>query len=545
MPRVPTLSVPEVSRGTITDTRGFATETAFGANLGEAQANIGKEVARIGDTLGAQTLKLQQRVNQADADQATSDYVIAQAELDNEFRSREGKAQKDYLPQYVQATKQLREKFRNGLSNVDAQYLFDSETRKYMAYSVRNGAVSAATELKKYVSQSNTRLMDTAEQGVMAHPANDANFNDNLTIAKRAVNQEAANKHWTSEETQDREFKIESGLWKKRLEVLSDSDPQRTKELLEANKDKMLPTDYLQVENRINAGKHAAGSSAALKAYGIKQWVEADFQSIMQTGIGNDRLDEKMVEATLGKQAAIEFSKNRVYASSIFQATNGVATMTREQMQSVLTGMTPAPGGPDYDKELEAFNFVKKKYDGVLALRGTDPALAVAEDPAVKAATIAMGKDPNYLKPLMDARLSAQERAGVPPSRRTPITLSEATEISNPILSALPGKENVVIPEVIKATMQKYGDKWQQAFTFAMSAQGVPARLANPMAVALRRAGMTNINTPPPEVTNADQAVAPISGSNPVIAPPGLKKDEKVPLSKKIEERMGPLRARN
>lgn len=536
MPRVPTLSVPEVSRGTVADTRGFATETAFGANLGEARANIGKEVARVGDVLGAQVMKLQQRVNQADADQATSDYVIAQAELDNSFRSLEGKAQSQALPKYIQDTKALREKFRNGLSNQDAQYLFDSETRKYMAYSVRNGAVSAATELKKYTSAANTRLVDTAEQGAIAHPANDANFTDNLNLAKRAVRQEAEGRGWTPEETQDKEQKVESGFWKKRLEVLSDSDPQRAKELLEANKDKMLPTDYLQVENRINAGKHAAGSSAALKAYGIKELVESDFKSIMQTGIGNDTLDEKTVAATLGKEKAREFSLNRVYASSIFQATNGAPTMTQSEMQTVLNGMVPKPGSPDFDRETEAYTFVKKRYDDLLALRTTDPALAVSGDPSVKSATMAAAKDKLYMGPLLAARLSAQERAGIPPNMRSPITLQEAQELNQPIVTALPGQARQAIESSIKLAKDKYGDKWREAFDFAMRAQRISAATGEVVSTALRRAGGART---PDEKTRDDALIesdAAQSATDPLT--PKAVKTESVPMSKKILDKL-------
>jgi hypothetical protein len=155
----------------------------------------------------------------------------------------------------------------------------------------------------------------------------------------------------------------------------------------------------------------------------------------------------------------------------------------------------------------------------------------------------------------MTARLSAQEKAEIPLALRSPITLQEAQEISQPILTAPPGvATRNAIESTIKATKDKYGDKWEQAFDFAMRAQKVSAGVAESVATTLRRASIATtpdraVNNAIIETENATRAIAPImpslSDGSPVTIPQNFEPvpvrpvpTERVPMSKKILDKL-------
>lgn len=529
MPSVPYTGVPEVKPANEWDVRSYATPQAFGAGIGTAVSGVGKDVEKFGDVLAAHALKLQGLENQATADQAMSDYIIKQAELDSQHKTLEGKARADAYQSYVEKSQALREQYSATMPNKDTKRLFDSETRKYYAYSIRNEAGGVATELKKYRSSANQRLVSTAEQTIIGNPESDQVFEEAATLAKRGVRQEATERGWDETETENKVADTESSLLKKRLTTLAERNPDAAQELLEKNKDRLIPTDRNEVETSLAAGRNRAGTQAAFLGEETKKLVKTDINSMLATGKGVPGLNYNRVKARLGDVAAEQWKVGREDAEKIWWHTYDVDTLPEDRMQTQLRNLTPTPGSPDYDRQVRVFNAVKEKFDEKMTERRTDPAASVSGDPLVKdAETNFDKKDPDSWGVIIDARLGAQTKAGIPEDLQAPITVKEGAELMAPLLRALPGEERGVLDTIVKDARSKFGSNWEQAFEFAIKAQRLQVETQ-------RRA--TNALTRGSETENSTETIDHIV--EPEAKPPAPKPS----LSKKILETFPPTKA--
>lgn len=488
--------------------RGVSSD-AFGAQVGAAQQTLGKEIDRFGDMLAKHSLEMQKLQNQANADNRTSNYLIEQGKLDTEFRSKEGKAQADSLPEYIDRSKALRDQFSEGAENPEERRLFDSETRRYFAGSVRSAAFSSAAEMKKYITKANLRLGETAASTVLSNPS-DEGFSEAVALGKRAVTQEAANKGWTEEETKNKLDEMQSHLVNVRVGVLAEKDPEKAVELFEKSKGLLVPDDLREVETKLATAKQKAGTQAAILATGMKRAVESDINSIAASGKGVDGLRKEKVAAVLGKQVAEDWVDQRTDAYTVWWHTHDAATLPVSRMEKQLENLIPKPGSANFDRESAIYKQVYDKFATRLAQRQQDPAASVSDDPVVKAVDI------NDRGALVEARIAAQTRAGILPAQQSPITVSEALELTAPMTRMLPGSEPEIITGVAKRFKELYGDQWQQAFGFALKAQKLDAaKITTATAVMQRIVGEVAPSgaeqAPSPESTAAQKATEPLS----------------------------------
>lgn len=549
------VQVPRYDAPTVSPTGGLSVSVspdAFGAQVGKATEQLGGQVERASNVIATHALKMQELHNRAQADEAMANYVIQQSELDSKHRSLEGKARADNFQTYIEQSKALRERFAAGMGNQEARRMFDNETRRYFAYSVRNEAYGVGTELKKYNTRSNQLVVDTAQTQVMGSPDDDNVFEDAVRQTKRGVGQQAENHGWTPEERKIKEEEAMSNLVQARIAAAAQADPVKAQKLYEQNKDKLTPQDRITVENKILNGKQAAGSRAGVIGEQVEKTVKADLQSILETGTPVEGLTFDQVRAARGREYAVEWEQARVDAQIVWKNTHDLPNISLDEMTRRAEKLLPAPGTADYPRQQERFKLYQRMRQEQINLREKDPALAVSKDPAVKAVLSQFGNDPMAKQVLGDARIAAQKRAGISEGMLSPITNDEAQAMMpKPVL---PGTERQVYGKVIEQIKKDHGANWQAAVRTFARANNLKKADLETIGFLLRGSG----STPPPaeetrridwdeEVGAAEQAVQNLDD---VMTPsrsafsPGLFDTGPVPIKPTAPKKKEPLSKR-
>jgi hypothetical protein len=114
------------------------------------QAAFGKALDHAGTEIFGRAIALQNLVNDADAREASTNYMVQVADLHANFNARQGKDAINALPQFKKDLVELRQSIRGTLSNPMAQKLYDSESQGTMSRTMFSGAAHAATSAKQF-----------------------------------------------------------------------------------------------------------------------------------------------------------------------------------------------------------------------------------------------------------------------------------------------------------------------------------------------------------------------------------------------------------
>ena len=133
----------------------------------------------------------------------------------------------------------------------------------------------------------------------------------------------------------------------------------------------------------------------------------------------------------------------------------------------------------------------------MLKTRRDDPAGSIADDPAVKDALGQYDPQrPETFKPVAQARMAAQERAGLDEEYRSPITKQEALKLTAPLRTMLPGQERETLTQIGEKFQQMFGDDAETAFSYALRAHKVDAATSQIAARVMRKLNLGATPTP-------------------------------------------------
>lgn len=528
MPTVPQYNqynIPTVSPIDAPDIRSSVTAQAFGAGVGNAVAGIGKEIDQLGGVLSENAIKAKLLEIQADTDIATSAWSIDQSKLDEAYKLLEGKAALDGRDAYVKASQELREKYATSLRNPYARKQFDSDSRRFFSYSIRNSAAHAAQQGKKYTTDANVALMSTAIQNVTGAPTDPSLTADAEETAWKVARTEGISKGWTPEQVEAAASAGISQIWKTKMITLARTDPAGASKMLEENKQKLQPTDAIEVQAKIETGKQGRLSEGQMAIDSMTKLVESDIKSIEATGSGNSSLTRPMVKATLGAAAADKWQEAQNVGTQVYNESLRFTYMTPTQIQEQVKRWTPEAGSPSYAMQAARYQRIKEIGDQQIWLQATDPALSVGMDPNVKAAAPGSPE-------LFAARIAAQKRAGIkeiPPSEggigQSPITVDEAKELLIPLDRMLPGQEHQTMGAIISDAKRKYGEEyWRGAVDFAFKSVSVQKDSAERIRRTLTKAqqgASAGVETPEGAVAPLMPPAAPVAPARPSGAPSG------------------------
>lgn len=472
MPTVPRYDVPTATPQDIPDIRRDATAQTFGAGIGQAVAGVGQAIERGGDVLAQNALRMQTLANQAEADEGTFKWNIAQGELDSQQRALEGKARADAYPEYVRKTTELRQKFANSMSNPESQRLFNTETRRFAAYSLRNEAAGVGTALRQENTKANQNLLTMSTLSVQANPDNPAVYSEALGVAQRAARQESENLRESPDSAALRQQQVESELLTARIAALAGDKPIEASKLYEENKAKIFPQDRSRIESAINSGNQKIMGQGALVKHGIGVAMNSNLDALKATGIEIPSAPTReAIKATHGPVAADVYEDERINAQIYYENTKNLPIMTSAQMDAARRRLTPSPSS---SQENRRFQMITEAFDKRLELRKNDPALSVEDSAAIKdlLKKVDVGTEAGF-KQLMALRLSQQALAGIDPTMRSPGTNAEILPIIAPLDPAalLPGSEQQVFARVKKDLIKKFGPReedWKAAFNHGL-----------------------------------------------------------------------------
>jgi len=133
--------------------QGYEKVAAGQGKLATGQAAFGKALEGAGTEIFGRAIALQNLVNDADAREATTGYMMRVADLHAEFNARQGKDAIDALPKFKEDLVTIRKEIREGLQNPMAQKLYDSESQGTMSRTMFSGAAHAASAAKSYSIQ--------------------------------------------------------------------------------------------------------------------------------------------------------------------------------------------------------------------------------------------------------------------------------------------------------------------------------------------------------------------------------------------------------
>lgn len=280
-------------------------------------------------------------------------------------------------------------------------------------------------------------------------------------------------------------------------------------------------------ETELLQQQRSADSAFSMEKAAVKRAVVDDITSMANSGVGLDLTSERVSNA-MGQSAAIEWQDARDDAHSTWVATHDLHALTSQQIDRRLTEMVPPPGTEGYARKQAVYDAILKKADAVRKQRAEDPAASVGDDPTVQTARAALKDgDSASFRTLVDARLAAQERAGIAEEAQSPITKQEAVELAAPLRRMLPGQERETLTTLAQSIQEQFGENADKAFEFVLRAHRVDAGVAQQAARVLRKLNLGEPVAPADarsvdqanEIAAADRAVA---GSTPPPPMPGM-----------------------
>ncbi|MDH2400457.1 hypothetical protein QCM77_10980 [Bradyrhizobium sp. SSUT18] len=232
-----------------------------------------------------------------------------------------------------------------------------------------------------------------------------------------------------------------------------------------------------------------AESETAMETQRVEGLVKSDLSSMLTTGRGVDDLNPYRVQHALGATAAQKWDDDRNDALATWSATHDLPSLTNAQIEDRLNSIAPKAGDPDFIRKQAVYTATNEAAVALRKQRDTDPAATVKADPLVKAAEAAPGGD-GSVRNLVEARLAAQTRAGIPKENQSPITHEEAITLTRPLRTMLPGQERDVLTSMAQKFQSTFGDHADSAFAFALRAHKVDTEVAQVAARLIKKLGL-------------------------------------------------------
>jgi hypothetical protein len=211
--------------------------------------------------------------------------------------------------------------------------------------------------------------------------------------------------------------------------------------------------------------KQLAKTEDAEAKFRTEQAIQADLASLAATGTPVDGLDVATVEGVLGADKAAAWQRSRSTARQTFRATRDLGVLDDDALSQRIEDTEPTPGALDFDEQAAVHKAVRDGVEQQRKLRANDPAAAVDAIPQVAAARAAMRRDnPDSVRALVEARLSAQTAIGIPDALRSPLTEAEARRLGASLAAAELRTAKGTITELVEDVRSTFGDRVDLVF---------------------------------------------------------------------------------
>lgn len=212
----------------------------------------------------------------------------------------------------------------------------------------------------------------------------------------------------------------------------------------------------------------------------LKSAMNNEAANIMATGRPSGTFDDLKVNEVLGEDAYANWMDRKDFAVRLHGATDGLETMSSEQMVAQLNKYTPTPGTPTFLKDQEVYTAVEKQKEKIEKLRSTEPdkgALLFDDVKQAYAKVSAPGVEPlpEDVQKFVELMLEKQKSFNLKPGSEAPVPHDWAMEIGKSLarVPELAGKNlkdvNAGITAQYKALQQMFGPYTEEVIMYALA----------------------------------------------------------------------------
>jgi hypothetical protein len=232
--------------------------------------------------------------------------------------------------------------------------------------------------------------------------------------------------------------------------------------------DSISPARRGQLQAELEALLQEKRSRDHLFEYRTREAVADDLAAVRRNGQGVS-LEPGQVLGLLGPEAFREWQQARRDAREAWSATHEMPTLTDAELDSRIAAVRR--NGEENSKS-GIVDAVETAARQIRAQRREDPAASVQVDPQVKAAVSTHDPaDPQSWRAVADARMAAQERAGIAERQRSPITNAEGVSLTAPLRRLAPGEEREALDGLAAQFRAMFGKDAEAALATALKAQ--------------------------------------------------------------------------
>lgn len=464
MPMVPRYDSPTVSPTGLPSVS--VPDTAFGSEVAKAVSGLGSQLEKSGDMLARHAIAEQNLINELAARDAENEMALKSTDLMYNPKTgymtlqREEALQK--YQEYQKAMIANRDEIAKRLPNNYTRKLYLQAAQRRIDYNYQLMGRHAATETRKATVQSIESRIGILQNDVAKNWNDDGLFYGHEGQVRTEARRLASESGWDPDTTELYENQAVSTLLTGRIAEAARWDMEKAQEFYKANKDKLTNADRSTVENILERGRYSQGTESAAKRFGVRQRADSSIQQTERTGIPDPSVNSGEVGAYLGSEEKRKYDHDLAIAHEKYRARLGMETMPADAINERLLKLDPVrtPGGNFADRQrvyLDALDRASK----IEKARSIDPAFSVSDAPSVQRVytpDAISGRDQAARDTLVNARMAAQEQAGILPANRSPITSSEAKPYVDLIDKAIPGEKPEVIQAVIADLRARFGE---------------------------------------------------------------------------------------
>ncbi len=268
--------------------------------------------------------------------------------------------------------------------------------------------------------------------------------------------------------------------------------PRSQVEMIEEVKARGLPPQAeAAAVARINRSYELQHKVETQQRAAFKQKVDDSTAEAMQTGVTSNPVPEadflRHYGPADGAAKYAEYKDDIVFGADW----KSLQTLSDVDQHKLLDARMPKPGAPGYAHAIKSQERLQKAVAKIQEQRRDDPAGAVSRMPAVQDAfALYDPKNPGSFKAVADARLAAQERLGIDPEFRSPITKAEALKLTAPLRNIIAGDTRGIRDSLTRMGTQfkaMFGDQADEAFAYAIRAHKVDAEVSQQAALVFRK----------------------------------------------------------
>lgn len=231
--------------------------------------------------------------------------------------------------------------------------------------------------------------------------------------------------------------------------------------------------------------EQAARIERGLRSLGLKDEIDSDIQSIIDTGVASD-LDLNEVRAVEGEDGLAKLLTARERAFTLHDAVTGYEGLTRDQIMEKVDALKPKEGSDSYAQDKAIYEAALQASSAVIEERESDPAAVMqrvkpVREAGMRAESAEGDAAPKAMADYLNAMDAAYSDAYVKPSSRRYLTNQQAKAIVGSLSEGI-GDPGQRLRDTLAGLRGTYGKRFPSVLNQLIDA-GLPAEARGFLAI--------------------------------------------------------------